>query len=227
MNPTAGMLKMHFRDKWLWLYTPWVILLSSFLVNVIVASFIQEPIYTGGLVSIFIYMLITGILILVQTFPFALGLSQRRTDYFIGTSLMAIITSATYSILLYLLAIIESKLTGGWGLELHYFHLPFLNDGNAMEQLWMYFVLFLNMFFLGLMISSIFRRFGRSGLFIFSGVTFILCSLGVLLMTYNQWWVDLFNWFAGYTAFELALWSMPLTVVYALLSFLMLRRATV
>ncbi|MEK4141492.1 hypothetical protein [Paenibacillus sp. FSL L8-0333] len=227
MNPTAGMLKMHFRDKWLWLYTPWVILLSSFLVNVIVASFIQEPIYTGGLVSIFIYMLITGILILVQTFPFALGLSQRRTDYFIGTSLMAIITSAVYSILLYLLSIIESKLTGGWGLGLHYFHLPYLNDGNALEQLWMYFALFLHMFFLGLMISSIFRRFGRSGLFIFSGVTFILCSLGVLLMTYNQWWVDLFNWFAGYTAFELALWSMPLTVVYALLSFLMLRRATV
>lgn len=140
---------------------------------------------------------------------------------------MAIITSAVYSILLYLLSIIESKLTGGWGLELHYFHLPYLNDGNALEQLWMYFALFLHMFFLGLMISSIFRRFGRSGLFIFSGVTFILCSLGVLLMTYNQWWVDLFNWFAGYTAFELALWSMPLTVVYALLSFLMLRRATV
>lgn len=60
MNPTAGMLKMHFRDKWLWLYTPWVILLSSFLVNVIVASFLQEPIYTYGLVSIFIYMLING-----------------------------------------------------------------------------------------------------------------------------------------------------------------------
>lgn len=218
---------MHYRDKWLWLFTPWIILLSSFLVNIVVASFIQEPIYTGGLISLFVYMLVIGILTLAQTFPFALGLSQRRTDFFIGTSLMAILTSAAFALLLFLLSVTESKLTGGWGLGLHFFHLPYLNDGTVIEQLLIYFLGMLHMFFLGFVVSSIFRRFGRSGLFISSAVMFILYSISGLVITYNHWWGHLFNWFAEHTAFGLALWSLPLTILYAFLSFLMLRRSTV
>lgn len=227
MNHTVGMLKMHFKDKWLWLFMPWLILLSSFFVNVIIAFFIDEPMYTGGLASIFIYMLIIGSVVLVQTFPFALGFSQRRTDYFIGTSFMAIIISAVFSLLLFLLSITEGDLTGGWGLELYFFHLPYLNDGTGIEQLWMYFVSILHMFYSGFIISSIFRRFGRNGLFIFAAVMFILISICSLLITYNQWWGHIISWITDHTAFELALWTMPLTILYALLSFWMLRRSTV
>jgi len=227
MNHMTGILKMHYKDKWFWLFMPWIILLSSFLVNLVIAIFMQEPMYTGGLVSIFIYMFVIGIIILVQTFPFALGLSLRRTDYFFGTSLMAVVTSAGFSLLLFLLSIVETQFTPGWGVQLHYFHLPYLNDGTVLEQLWIYFMIMLHMFYWGFVISSIFRRFGRSGLFIFAAVMFILYSVAGLLMTYYQWWVDLFNWLASHTAFELALWSMPLTVLYALLSFWMLRKSTV
>lgn len=227
MNHTVGMLKMHFKDKWLWLFMPWLILLSSFSVNVIIAFFIDEPMYTGGLASLFIYMLIIGSVVLVQTFPFALGFSQRRTDYFIGTSFMAIIISAVFSLLLFLLSITEGNLTGGWGLELYFFHLPYLNDGTGFEQLWMYFVSILHMFYSGFIISSIFRRFGRNGLFIFAAVMFILISVCSLLLTYNQRWGHIISWITDHTAFELALWTMPLTILYALLSFGMLRRSTV
>lgn len=227
MNHTVGMLKMHFKDKWLWLFMPWLILLSSFFVNVIIAFFIDEPMYTGGLASLFIYMLIIGSVVLVQTFPFALGFSQRRTDYFIGTSFMAIIISAVFSLLLFLLSITEGNLTGGWGLELYFFHLPYLNDGTGIEQLWMYFVSILHMFYSGFIISSIFRRFGRNGLIIFAAVIFILISVCTLLITYNQWWGHIISWITDHTAFELALWTMPLTILYALLSFGMLRRSTV
>jgi hypothetical protein len=227
MNHMTGILKMYYKDKWFWLFMPWIILLSSFLVNLVIACFMQEPMYTGGLVSIFIYMFVIGIIILVQTFPFALGLSIRRTDYFFGTSLMAVITSAGFSLLLFLLSIVETKLTPGWGVQLHYFHMPYLNDGTVLEQLWIYFVIMLHMFYWGFVISSIFRRFGRSGLFIFAAVMFIVYSVAGLLMTYYHWWGDLFNWFVSHTAFEIALWSMPLTVLYALLSFWMLRKSTV
>ena len=227
MNAMTGVLKMHYRDKWLWLITPWIILFSSFLVNIVIAFFLNKPMYTGGLVSIFIYMMVTGIIILIQSFPFALGLSIRRTDYFFGTSLMAIIISAAFALLLFLLSITESKLTGGWGLQLHYFHLPYLNDGTVIEQLLMYFMLMVHMFYLGFIISSIFRRFGRNGLFVFAAAMFIIYSVCGLLLTYNQWWGNLFAWFSGHTAFELALWSIPLTALYALLSYLLLRRSTV
>lgn len=227
MNAMTGVLKMHYRDKWLWFFVPWIVLLSSFLVNIVVAFFLNEPIYTGGLASIFISMMVTGIIILIQTFPFALGLSIRRTDYFFGTSLMAIIISAAFALLLFLLSITESKLTENWGLQLHFFHLPYLNDGTAIEQLLMYFMLMVHMFYLGFIISSIFRRFGRNGLFVFAAAMFIFYSVCGLLLTYNQWWGSLFTWFAGHTAFEIALWSIPLTALYALLSYLLLRRSTV
>lgn len=229
MNSMTGIIKMHSRDKWLWLITPWIILLFSFFVNIVIAFFLDKPkpIYTGGLVSIFIYMMITGIIILMQTFPFALGLSIRRTDYFFGTSLMAILISVAFALVLFLLSIIESKLTGGWGLQMHYFHLPYLNDGTAVEQLLVYFMLMIHMFYLGFILSSIFRRFGRSGLFVFAAVMFIISSVCVLLLTYNQWWGNLFTWFAGHTAFELALWSMPLTALYVIVSYLLLRKSTI
>lgn len=227
MNPLTGMLKMHYRDKWTWLFTPWIILLSSFLVNVILATTMEDSMYSGGVVSIFIYMLVAGIIVLAQTFPFTLGLSTRRTDYFIGTSFMAIIISAIFSLLLFLLAFTEGELTGGWGIGLHYFHLPYINDGTALEQFLIYFAIMLHMFYLGFIISSIFRRFGRNGLFLAAGIAFVLGSIGSYFMTYFAWWGDLFHWITGHTAFELALWSIPLTVVYAALSFGLLRKSTV
>ncbi len=218
---------MHYRIKGLWVFMPWIILLPSFLINIAIAYFVDEPIYTGGIASIFFFMLFVGIISLVQTFPFALGLSVRRTDYFWGTAIMAAIISTASSIALFLLSFIESKTTDGWGLKLHYFHLPYVNDGTAIEQVWIYMMAMMHLFFLGFLTSSIFRRFGRSGMYILTAVGLVICSICGFMITYNQWWGSIFNWFASHTAFGLALWTMPLTAIYAVLSFLMLRKSTV
>ena len=123
-----------------------------------------------------------------------------------------------------LLLLLES-VTGGWGVEMHYFHLPYLNDGSLIEQLCIYFVVLVNMYFLGFVSGSIYRRFGRAGTLLFFLIVFLLMSIFSLVWTYLRWWGAFFHWFSQFTAFELALLLLPLTAIYLLVSYLLLRRA--
>lgn len=226
MNRLQGIMKMHFRDKWTWLFIPAIVLFSSFLTNLIIGFFMDEPIYTGGIISLFIYMLVSGIISLSQSFPFALGLSIRRIDYFWGTVAVASLISALMAVLILLLSLVETS-TGAWGVDVHYFHLPYLNDGTIAEQIIIYFAALLLFFFLGFFISSIYRRFGMAGLLTFGLFFLLLSTVCAFVFTYNQWWSAIFHWIAQHTAFQLALWSIPATVIFASLSYLLLRRSTV
>ncbi|MDR0270569.1 hypothetical protein [Paenibacillus sp.] len=227
MNRTAGVMKMHWHDKFIWIYTPWIILLFSFVVNLIIGIFTggKEDFNTGGIISIFIYMFICSMVILGQTFPFALGMNVRRTDFFVGTSVMGLLVCAASGVILFLLSILE-KLTDGWGVHLHYFNIPFINHISSFARFGIYFIVLVHMFFLGLVISSVYRRYKRSGMFVLSTVIFICSSITSFVLTYYGMWLDLFSWFSRHYM-ELFFWMAPVAILYALLSYGMLRRATV
>ena len=131
MNRIASVMVMHSRDRLTWFFLPWIVVGSSFTVNVFIALLLgsKTAIYTGGLSSIYIYMLSVGAITVGGTFPFALGFSTRRRDYFLGTIAQAIAVSAAWAILLWLLSFIEDKLIRNWGVDLHFFHLPYLSNG--------------------------------------------------------------------------------------------------
>jgi hypothetical protein len=230
MNAVRTVVKMYTRGKLLWLFGPWMGLMLQFLVALIVILIItllfggKTPFYPGGLITICVIMFIMGIVSLTDTFPFALGFGVRRTDYVLGTTVMAVEVSAVTAVLWLLCSLLEI-MTGGWSIELYYFHLPYFNDGSLIEQFWVYFVILTNMYFLGFVIGSIYQRFGRAGTLFFLLIVFLLISLFSLVWTYFRWWDALFAWFSQYTAFELALLLLPLTAFYLLVSYLLLRRA--
>ncbi|MBS4219692.1 hypothetical protein KHA96_15365 [Bacillus sp. FJAT-49711] len=224
-----SVLKMHRRDKWGWFLIPNIIVFSVFIVNLIVSFFItpEEAYYTGGGFSyLFVYMLIAGILVMAQTFPYAISMSVRRTDFFIGTAVMGSIMSFFYAILLLICSVVE-KWTIGWGGKFHFFHFPYLNDGTLLEQFVIYFILLLNVFFLGLMISSFTRRFGKKGLFIAAIALLLIASVAALLVTYYEHWMDMIHWIIDHTAVQLSYWLIIPTLIYFVFSYLFLRRATV
>ncbi len=228
MNAVRTVVKMHSRGISIWFLLPSVLLIQ-FLATLIVILIIllfggTTPFYPGGLVAICTLMFLLGIMSLNDTFPFALGFGVRRTDYVLGTTVMAVAVSAVAAVLWLLFSLLES-VTGGWGVELHYFHLPYFNDGSLIEQLWVYFVVLANMYFLGFVIGSIYRRFGRAGTLIFLLIVFLLMSIFSFVWTYLRWWGAFFHWFSQFTAFELALLLLPLTAFYLLVSYLLLRRA--
>lgn len=228
MNNIQSVLKIHTRDKWSWLYIPALILFSSFFVNLAVSYTInsQENTYTGGILSIFIYIFVLGILAMVQTFPFALGMSVRRRDYFIGTSVMGISSSIVIGILVYLFALIETN-TDGWGSYLHFFHFPYLNDGTPLEQIVTYIILLTFFFFLGFTISSFSRRFGKKGMWISAFTVLVLGSIVLLLLHQYNVWIDIFLWITRHTAVQLAFWLIPFVFIYACASYLLIRRSTI
>lgn len=228
MNRSMGVLKMHWRDKWSWLYIPWIVCLSSFLVNLIIGYATSSEVYTGGISSIFLYLFVIGIVTPSQTFPFALGMGVRRTDYFLGTTAMAVLFSAGSSVLLLLLFLVEQG-TDHWGIGLHFFNLPFVNEGPLLMQWLTFTLLFLYLYFGGLLIASVYRKFGKYGMFVFFGALLLILLVAPLLITYFEGWDDIGRWILAsfHSMNDLAPWLLLKGAILALVSYLLLLRSTV
>ncbi len=229
MNRIATVVALHAKDTFSWFFLPWIIVGSSFAINLIIAILVggKSPVYTGGLSSIYVYMAVVGALCVAGAFPFALGFSTRRKDFFLGTISLAVAVSAAWAMLLWLLSIIEGYLIPNWGVDLHFFHLPYLSGGSPVAQLWVFFVAMLLMFFLGFVPASVYQRFGRPGMYILFGVAGLPATVLSFLATYLNWWGSIGSWLAHQTALDLAWWTLPVIVVCALASYALLRRATV
>ncbi|QHW34687.1 hypothetical protein GZH47_30420 [Paenibacillus rhizovicinus] len=228
MNSTVkGIVRMHMRDRMSWLYVPWFIVLSSFVVNLIIAGSIQDDkMVTGGLASIFVYMMVYGIITVHHTFPFALGFSVRRRDYYTGSMIMIAAVSAATGILLTLLSYIESS-SDGWGVRLFFFHLPYITDGNAFKQFVFFASLMMFLYLLGFAISSFFRRFGKIGMYTLAIISVIVGTLFFYAVINWEWWRGIFDFFDGRSAFDLGLLLLPVSVVLSLVAYALLRRSTV
>lgn len=226
MNRVVGIIKTHLADKLTWLILPWLILGISFACNLIVGSLADEKIYTGGLASIYIYMLVVGIGSVGQTFPFLIGFCTRRKDYFLGTAATIAIISFLSAIVLLLIGYVERE-TGQWGMELYFFNVKYLSDGPLLERFWILFTLMINLFFCGFAISSIHRKFGRNGLYFFFIALSVVMTVASYLITLNEKWKPIFGWMADISVMELANGLFLGTLIYVLFSYLLLRRATV
>jgi hypothetical protein len=229
MNRIPGIIKMHYKNKISWLLLPWMIMGGSFIVNLFISILLggDTTIYTGGIASLYISLFIVGLVSLKETFALALGFSMRRTDYFLGTITTILATSVVAAVLLFLLSFVESGLTGGWWVNLYFFHLPYLNDGSPIQQLWIYFSLVVHMYLCGFVIASIHQRFGRPGSYTFFIVLLLLLSAIAAACSYFGRWGDLLGWFVQHSMVEVASWMVLIAVGYALALYLLLRRATV
>lgn len=212
------------------------------------------PVYTGALAVFYSVMLATGFGAATGTFPFAVGFGARRRDYLLGTLAWGGVISAAWAIMLGLLSLIEADVIKNWDIGLHFFHLPFFSDGaslrqfcwsyyhdlacvhadptyahggTSLAQFWVSFVLLLFLYVLGLMLGSIYHRFGRTGIYITLGIAFLFLSVFLLVSTYWSWWGAIFGWLAQQSAASLAWWLLPPAAFFALTCYGLLRKATV
>lgn len=214
----------------------------------------STPIYTGALASFYIVMLVTGVTAVIRAFPFAVGFGALRRDFVLGTLAMGVAVSAAWALLLGLLSLIEANIIKNWGVGLHFFHLPFFSDGSPLRQFcwsyyhdlacahsdpnylnggaplgqfWVSFVLLLFLFLLGLLLGSIYQRFGYIGSYIFVGAAFLCLSVFVLMSSFQSAWGSIGSWLAQQTAAGLEVWLLPLMALSALASYALLRKAAV
>jgi hypothetical protein len=186
MKALRTVIKMYTRGRLTWFFLPWVVLSIQFpvvwIVNRIVEFFGggKPPPFPGGTHHHLFEHVCLGIMSLADAFPFALGFGVSRTDYVLGTTVMVVEVSVLTALLWLLCSRLEI-VTGGWGIELHYFYLPYFNDGSLIEQLWVYFVVLVSMYILGFAVGSISRRFGRVGTVTFVLTVLLLTSLFALV----------------------------------------------
>jgi hypothetical protein len=211
---------------------PWLILGLAFAVNLVIFALVPdpppgEPKVTGGLMSIYIFVVVAHLVTMTQVFPFALGLSVTRRDFFTGTALFIVAQSAVQGLLLTLLLALEQA-TAGWAMGLHFFGIPFVVQPNWVLQWLIYTVPFLLFSFVSILAGTILKRFGQLGMWVASVGLLLLGGIAAVLVTWQQAWPAVGRFFADTPATALfAGYPTILAVVAAAAAYLFLRRATV
>lgn len=210
---------------------PWLILGIAFAINLVIFALVPdppagEPKVTGAILSIYVFMLIAHLQSMTQVFPFALGLSVTRRDFFTGTSLLIVAQSLVQGILLTIMLGIE-RLTGGWGMDLSFFGVPFLVQDNWFLQALVYTVPFLLLSFASIFAGTVYKRWGQFGVYVLMIGGLVLLGAAAVITTWQQAWGAVGRFFADTSALVLlAGYPLVLSVLLAAAGYLALRRAT-
>ena len=230
MSRTLNVVRMQLVNRQAYIGLPLLILGSAFVITLAVYAILQnagihEPKYGGGAQAPLWGFLAVGAQALTFTFPFSQAMSVTRREFYVGTLATAALTSAMLAIIFVLGGLVELA-TAGWGMNGYFFALDWLwGAGPAVAGLF-FFVLSMLFFVIGFCAATIFKRFGTLWL------TVCILAVGVLLLA-ALWvvgqadaWVPVFTWFAELGAGGLTALLAAATLVLAVVSFPVLRRAT-
>jgi hypothetical protein len=229
-NRPLQVMRLHVVNPPLQLLMPWAVLLLSFVVNLLVFSLVpdspDDARVSGGLLTIYIFTLVAHLVTMTQLFPFALSLSVTRRHFYAGSVAFVVLQSMLQGLLLTVLAAIE-RASDGWGLQMHFFDLPFLQSGDWFTRWLILTVPFLFFSFVSMAAGTIFKRFGQFGLWTVGLVGLVVGGAAAVLVTWLGAWGAIGRFFvdtpplmlfAGYPAI--------LAVLAAGVGWLFLRRAT-
>jgi len=229
MKTLVNVARYHLVDRITYVALPWGILAFSFLINLAIAAMAPtQPggMKTGGLITIYVFLLICGVLSMTRELPFGLMLGVSRRGYYLGTALLVLALGIVYGLALTALQALE-RASGGWGLSLHYFRVPWIMDGPWYQTWVSSFVLLVLFFLYGMWYGLVFRRWGIVGLgtFVVAQMLVALAVVAVVTLTHN--WPAFGHFFTSVQAPALTGVLAALTIVLGLGGFSTIRRATI
>ena len=230
MSRIVNVARMQLINKWTFLGIPMVILVASTTFTIAIWAIVSRNSSDAVLVSgsgqaVMWYFLALGIQSLTLTFPFSQAMSVSRKSFYLGTLGLFAVIALAYSVLYYLLGLIE-KATGGWGMNGQLFALGWIAENNAAVQILFYFVAMVLLFMIGFWCATVYLRWKTTGMLIV-GIGFAVILLALLAMvTFNGWWVAVGGWFGSLTTLGLALTMGAICVLLAGGSYVTLRKAT-
>ena len=206
----------------------WLIVGASFVLNLFVWSITavreSESAGTGGLISLYVTILVIHVMAMTQLLPFAMGMGLSRRSFYLGTALAAAVQAVVYGIALTALAAVEDA-TGGWGLNLQFWGPPVLDTGNAFLQVLVYAVPALAFAAVGAGFGVVWKRWAAPGMYgLIIGL--LVVATGVLaLIGWLDAWREVGAWFVDRSLVTLGV-GLPAAVaaVVGALTFTGLRR---
>lgn len=185
----------------------------------------RAKVTTGGLSWLYVIVFIRFIVVMTQWFPFAVSLNVTRSRFFAATSLVAAGKAVAYGTALVALLALE-RATGGWGVSLRFFGLPFLETDGPASQLLAYAAPLVALSYLGTAIGVVFQRWGQAG--VVAAATLCLAVIGAVtvVVTWRRWWSAVGDWLVAQTPLTLlGGWMLAVTAALAVLTYALLRRA--
>ncbi|MBM7506161.1 hypothetical protein ACFPER_03515 [Agromyces aurantiacus] len=181
--------------------------------------------YSWAVLSPQWYLVVVGVQAVSYTFPFALGFGATRRDYWLGTSLMFVLASVLYSVVVATLLMIE-RATGGWGIGAGMFDALWYVGADWFTAFYTTFALQLLVLFIGAGVTTVFMRWRMKGMLTlaFGGMALILAIIA--LLTFTESWGRIGAWLAsvglvgGFTVL------LAVASAWAVAGFLVIRRAT-
>ena len=205
MNTLVNVARYHLVDRVTFVALPWGIMAFSFLVNVAVSATVPtgpHGLYTGGLATIYVFLLICGALVMTRSLPFGLMLGISRRTYYLGTALLVVTLGVVYGLGLTVLQAVE-RATGGWGLSLHFFRVPWIMDGPWYETWLTSFVLLVTCFLYGMWYGLVYRRWNVPGLVAFIAAQILAGLLVVVVVSMTHNWTAFGHFFTTLTVLAL------------------------
>jgi hypothetical protein len=202
MNTWINVARYHLIDWANFAAACWGVLAIAFAVNVAIFASTPgghgQPHYAGALVAIYLAIGVLAARLVSQPLPFALALGLSRRSFYAGTVLLAVALAAVNGLVLTVLQLIE-RATGGWGINLHFFRVPYLLAGPWYLTWLTSFVGLVVMFGWGLWFGLVYRRWNVLGLLAFAGVQVVALTAAIVLIFLANGWPSIGHFFTTLT----------------------------
>jgi hypothetical protein len=230
MNTWISVARYQLRDRYVVLISPWLILTLDFLITLAIAAQFHpgpgHPAYTGALVGIYVVLLVNGALAIGRQLPLALALGVSRRSFYAGTALLCGAIAAVYGLGLTVLQLIE-RATGGWGMNLYFFRVPYLLAGPWYLSWLTSFVGLALMLAWGMWFGIIYRRWNLPGLLGFIAAQAVVLFVVLLAIGATDDWHGVAHFFTTLTIGGLTGLLAALTVALLAGGYATIRRVTV
>jgi hypothetical protein len=215
VSTLVKVVRYHLVQPSQYLAVTWMFLVFIFAANVVIfrlipvsyhtvltangpASVVNDR-YTGALCSFFIIFFVLGVQSISRSLPFGLALGMSRRSFYLGTALLAAAVAAADGLALTLLQAAE-RATGGWGVHMHFFRVPYLLDGPWYLTWLTSFVGLTLLFVYGMWFGIVYRRWSLAGTLAFVAAQVTVLLAAALVVTWAHGWAGVGHFFTGLTA---------------------------
>jgi hypothetical protein len=205
-----------------------VILPFAFAIGAVTAGRGRGHEAGGYLFGLFVYFAVLGMQTISRSLPFGLTLGASRRSFYSGTALLGMALALVCGLALAVLQAIE-RATGGWGLSMHFFRVPYLLNGPWHTTWLTSSVGLFALFVYGMWYGILNHRWGLLGTLAFIAVQALVVVAGVLVVNFEHWhlWSGVGGSSAGLTALGLTGVVAALEVLLLAGGLATIRRATV
>jgi hypothetical protein len=230
MTAYVNVVRYHLVQRFNYLVLPWTTLAFVFLVDVVILALTpagnSPRRFVGGLASIFIILFLLGLQSVSRSLPFGLALGLSRRSYYLGTALLAVLLAAVTAAVATVGQAVE-RATGGWGLTMGFFRVPYILNGPWYQTLLTAFVVLTLLFVYGMWFGLVYRRWSLVGVVAFAAGQITLLVIGALAATWSHAWHDIGHFFTAMSAAGLTGVLAAVTVLLLAGGYATMRRVTV